>query len=258
MQFDFSGIDIKRKQSLLNGAVVPRPIGLISTIDRDGVPNLSPFSFFNVASVDPPILIFSSLRRVRDNTTRHSVENIREVPEAVIHIVSFSMLRQMNLTACEYPETVDEFVKAGFAKEKAKQVRPWMIRECPVKFECKIKEMRSLGNNAGAGMVCFAEVVYMHIDAKVLDEQNNIDPHKLEPVARLGGDHYVKVCKNNLFTIPNPNRDLAIGFDQLPVHVLNSSILTANDLGQLAMVKTMPVIDKALIILPCCMHWSNR
>ncbi|MES2331321.1 MAG: flavin reductase family protein [Bacteroidota bacterium] len=245
MLIDFSEINTIQKQNWLNGAVVPRPIGLISTIDRDGLPNLAPFSFFNVVSTEPPVLIFSPLRRVRNNTTKHTIENIREVPEAVIHIVSYSMLHQMNLTACEYPETVDEFVKAGFTKQKAENVRPWLIQECPIKFECKVKEMRPLGNKGGSGAIIFAEVIYMHVDAMVLDEQNNIDPGKLRPVARLGGDYYISVNKSNLFKISKPNNHLGIGFDGLPGHVLSSTVLTANDLGLLAMVNSLPLIDES-------------
>lgn len=244
MQIDFSNLDSLQKQHWLQGAVCPRPIGLVSTVDRDGVPNLAPFSFFNLVSTEPPVMIFSPSRRLRDNTTKHTIENIREVPEAVIHIVSYDMLRQMNLTACEYPETVDEFVKAGFTKEKATMVKPRMIKECSVKFECKIKEMRSLGNKGGAGMVCFAEVVCMHVDPKVLDEKNNIDPGKLTPVARLGGDYYIKVSKANLFTMPKPNRYLGIGFDMLPADILQSGILTGNHLGQLAGVRELPELDE--------------
>ena len=244
MMIDFSDITVVQKQNLLVSAVVPRPIGLISTIDEDGIPNLAPFSFFNVVSSNPPIIIFSPLRRLRDSTTKHTVENIREVPQAVIHIVGYEMIRQMNLTACEYPGCTDEFIKAGFTKEKATKVRPWMIKECAVKFECRIKEMRSLGNQGGAGMICFAEVVCMHVDQKVLDEQNIIDPGKLQPVARLGSDHYIKVSKANLFTMPKPNKKLGMGFDNLPTNVLTSRILTANHLGQLASVEKMPVIDE--------------
>lgn len=243
MLIDFSTIDISQKQNWLHGAVVPRPIGLVSTISRDGVYNLAPFSFFNIVSAEPPILIFSPLRRVRNNTTKHTIENIGEVPEAVIHIVSYSMIHQMNLTACEYPETVDEFIKAGFTKEKAQMVRPWLIQESPVKFECKIRETRPMGNKGGAGMVCFAEVMCMHVDARLLDEQNNIDPCKLEPVARLGGDHYITVDKFNLFTMPKPNRHLGIGFDNLPPHILHSTVLSGNDLGRLAMSTAIPAID---------------
>lgn len=242
MKINFSSISALEKQNWLQGAVCPRPIGLVSTIDRDGVANLAPFSFFNIVSSEPPILIFSPSRRLRDNTTKHTVENIREVAEAVVHIVSYEMIRQMNLTACEYPETVDEFVKAGFTKEKATLVKPWMIRECAVKFECKIKEMRSMGNNGGAGMICFAEVVCMHVDERVLSE-GRIDPLKLSPVARMGGDFYMRTMKNALFTMPKPHQHLGIGFDNLPAEILRSTVLTGNHLGQLALVKSLPVLD---------------
>jgi flavin reductase (DIM6/NTAB) family NADH-FMN oxidoreductase RutF len=243
MLIDFSVIDTLQKQNLMHGAVVPRPIGLISTVDRDGVPNLAPFSFFNVVSVDPPILIFSPLRRLRDNTTKHTLENIREVPEAVVHIVSYPILQQMNIAACEYSESVDEFVKAGFVREKAIKVKPWMIKQCGVKFECKIKEMRSMGSNGGAGTICFAEVLCIHIDSKILDEENQIDPLKLMPVARLGNDFYCTITAENLFRMSKPNRHLGIGFDGLPAHILKSSVLSANDLGQLAMVNKIPSLD---------------
>lgn len=245
MLIDFSQTNTLQKQDWLHSAVVPRPIGLVSTIDRDGVPNLAPFSFFNVVSIEPPVLIFSPLRRVRNNTSKHTIENIREVPEAAIHIVSHSMLHQMNLTACEYPEAIDEFSKAGFTKERATAIRPWLIKECAVKFECRIKEMRPLGNQGGSGTILLAEVVCLHVDEKVLDEQQRIDPCKLQPVARMGGDYYTAINAANLFTMPKPNRHLGIGVDGLPEHVLKSDVLSANDLGRLAMVSVVPVIDES-------------
>ncbi len=244
MQIDFFNIDALQKQNWLQGAIAPRPIGLISTIDRDEVPNLAPFSFFNVVSNEPPVLIFSPTRRLYDNTTKHTIENIREVPEAVIHVVSYDMLRQMNLAACDYAETIDEFIKAGFTKEKASHIKPWMIRECPVKIECRIKEMKPLGNKGGAGTVCFAEVICIHVDGKVLDEENNIDPGKLGQIANLGGDRYIKVSKANLFKMPKPGKPAGIGFDKLPVDILKSSILSANHMGQLASVSKIPVINE--------------
>jgi flavin reductase (DIM6/NTAB) family NADH-FMN oxidoreductase RutF len=243
MQIDFSKIGSLDAQRLLHGAVVPRPVGLVSTLDEKGVPNLAPFSFFNVVSIDPAIVIFSPLRRLRDQTQKHTVLYIREVPEAVIHIVSYDMVQQMNITACEYNETVDEFAKAGFIKEKASMVKPWMVKEAHVKLECRIKEMRSMGNNGGAGTVCFAEIVCMHVDDSVLDANGQIDPLKLSPIARLGGDLYSRITQANLFTMPKPNRNLGIGFDQLPNELLQSKILTANQLGLLAQVSFIPSID---------------
>ncbi len=244
MLINFSEADISQKQNWLHDAVVPRPIGLVSTIDRNGVPNLAPFSFFNIVSIDPSILIFSPLRRVRNGTHKHTIENIQEVREAAIHIVNQSMLHQMNLTACEYPGTVDEFIKAGFTKENATGIKPWLIKECPVKFECRINEVIPFGNKGGAGNIVFAEVIYLHIDAIILNEHQRIDPCKLQPVARLGGDHYSSVNKSNIFTMPKPNRNLGIGFEGLPVEISSSRILTRNDLGKLAMVSYLPVIDE--------------
>jgi flavin reductase (DIM6/NTAB) family NADH-FMN oxidoreductase RutF len=254
MTIDFSKIDSLHAQRLLHGAVVPRPVGLLSTMDEKGVPNLAPFSFFNVISIDPAIVIFSPVRRLRDQTQKHTVLNIREVPEAVIHIVSYQMVQQMNITACEYSESVDEFAKAGFTKEKASVVKPWMVKEARVKLECRIKEMRSMGNNGGAGTVCFAEIVCMHVDDSVLDANGQIDPLELSPIARLGGDLYSRITKDNLFTMPKPNRNLGIGFDQLPGAVLLSKILTANQLGLLAQVSFIPSIDQTFSHV--AMQWN--
>lgn len=247
MIIDLTEIGTIDKQNWLQGAVAPRPIGLISTIDADGVPNLAPFSFFNIVSSDPPILIFSPSRRLRNNTAKHTVLNIREVPEAVVHIVGYENLRQMNLCACEYPEAVDEFVKSGFTKEKAHHVKPFLINECAVKFECRIKHMQSMGDKGGSGMVCFAEVICMHVDERVLDQHGRIDPLQLQPVARLGGDYYTRITTQNLFTMPKPNVHLGIGFDSLPKHILRSTVLTANHLGQLALVQKLPSIDPSFM-----------
>jgi flavin reductase (DIM6/NTAB) family NADH-FMN oxidoreductase RutF len=233
---------------------VPRPVGLVSTLDERGLPNLAPFSFFNVVSIDPAIVIFSPVRRLRDQTQKHTILNIREVPEAVIHIVSYDMVQQMNLTACEYNESVDEFAKAGFTKEKASVVKPWMVKEARVKLECRIKEMRSMGNSGGAGTFCFAEIVCMHVDDAVLDANGQIDPLKLSPIARLGGDLYSKITKDNLFTMPKPNRNLGIGFDQVPGAILKSKVLTANQLGLLAQVSFIPSIDSTFSHV--AMEWN--
>jgi flavin reductase (DIM6/NTAB) family NADH-FMN oxidoreductase RutF len=247
-------ISTLQTQRLLNGAIVPRPVGLVSTADEKGVPNLAPFSFFNVVSIDPAIVIFSPLRRLRDQTQKHTVLNIREVPEAVIHLVSYDMMQQMNLTACDYNESVDEFAKSGFTKEKASVVKPWMVKEARIKLECRIKEMRSMGNSGGAGTVCFAEIVCMHVDDAVLDANGQIDPLKSSPIARLGGDLYSKITKDNLFTMPKPNRNLGIGFDQVPGAILQSKVLTANQLGLLAQVSFIPSIDSTFSHV--AMEWN--
>jgi flavin reductase (DIM6/NTAB) family NADH-FMN oxidoreductase RutF len=243
MILDLKDISTAERQNYLQHAVAPRPICFASTIDKNGNVNLSPFSFFNLFSTDPPVVIFSPSRRVRDNTTKHSLQNVLEVPEVVINIVDYDMVQQVSLASCEYPREVSEFVKAGFTPEPATLVKPPMVRESKVKMECKVIEVKSLGNAGGAGNLVLCEVMRMHIDDSILNEKNFIDQRKLHHVARLGGDWYCKVDETNLFMVEKPNVKLGIGLDVLPKHVLNSSLLTGNNLGQLGNVHEMPVID---------------
>lgn len=246
MKIELAELPIMQRQAWLQHAIAPRPICFASTIDRQGNVNLSPFSFFNLFSTNPPIVIFSPARRGRDNTTKHTLENVLEVPECVINIVDYSMVQQMSLSSCEYPKGVDEFVKAGFAKEPASMVKPPMVKEAKIKLECKINEVKSLGEEGGAGQLVIAEVLCMHIDDSILNEAGNmIDQTKLELVARLGGDWYCKVSTDNLFKVAKPNTALGIGIDALPDSIKNSSFLTGNHLGQLANVHELPSIDPA-------------
>lgn len=194
-------------------------------------------------SSNPPIVIFSPARRVRDNTTKHSLQNVLEVPEVVINILSYDMVQQASLSSCEFPKGTDEFLKSGFTKEPATVVRPPMVKESKAKMECKVLEIKSLGEEGGAGNLVICEVLRMHIDDSLLDENKNIDQTKLEHVARLGGDWYCHVSKENLFKVPKPNIKLGIGFDALPESILQSKILTGNHLGQLANVHEMPVVQ---------------
>ena len=233
-----------QRMQWLQHAIAPRPIAFASTIDKDGNVNLSPFSFFNLFSSNPPIIIFAPNRRVRDNTTKHTLQNVFDVPEVVLNICDYDMIQQMSLTSCEYPKGVDEFIKAGFTKEAATLVKPPMVKEAKVKFECKVTEIKSLGNEGGAGQLIFAEVLLMHIDDSILsDDKSMIDPHKLHLVARMGGDWYCVANENNIFQIPKPNTKLGIGVDALPEHIRNSKILTGNHLGMLGNVNEMPAID---------------
>lgn len=243
MVFDLSQLTTAEKQYYMQHVVAPRPICFASTIDKEGNVNLSPFSFFNMFSSNPPIVIFSSARRVRDNTTKHSLQNVLEVPEVVINIVSYDMVQQASLSSCEFPKDVDEFLKSGFTKEPATVVRPPMVKDSKAKMECKVLEIKSLGEEGGAGNLVICEVLRMHIDDSLLDENKNIDQTKLEHVARLGGDWYCHVSKENLFKVPKPNIKLGIGFDALPESILQSKILTGNHLGQLANVHEMPVVQ---------------
>jgi len=244
MKIVLAELPIMQKQAWLQHAIAPRPICFASTIDKQGNVNLSPFSFFNLFSSNPPIVVFSPARRGRDNTTKHTLENVLEVPECVINMVDYSMVQQMSLSSCEYPKGTDEFIKAGFTKEAASMVSPPMVKEAKIKLECKINEVKSLGEEGGAGQLVIAEVLCMHIDDSILNEAGNmIDQTKLELVARLGGDWYCKVSTDNLFKVAKPNTALGIGIDALPNSIKNSSFLTGNHLGQLANVHELPAID---------------
>jgi flavin reductase (DIM6/NTAB) family NADH-FMN oxidoreductase RutF len=239
---DLSPADI---QNYLQHAVAPRPIAFASTIDIDGKVNLSPFSFFNLFSSNPPIVIFSPARRVRDNTTKHTLQNVLAVPEVVINIVDYDMVQQTSLASCEFAKGDNEFIKAGFTAEKATLIKPPMVKESKIKLECKVIEVKPLGTEGGAGNLVICEVLYMHIDESILDENKKIDQTKLQHVARLGGDWYCKVDATSLFKVAKPNIQLGIGIDNLPHAIRNSKILSGNHLGQLANVHDMPVVDPA-------------
>jgi flavin reductase (DIM6/NTAB) family NADH-FMN oxidoreductase RutF len=243
MVFDLSELTTAEKQYYLQHVVAPRPICFASTIDKEGNVNLSPFSFFNMFSSNPPIVVFSPSRRVRDNSTKHSLQNVMEVPEVVINIVSYDMVQQASLSSCEYPKGVDEFIKTGFTKEPATLVKPPMVKESKAKMECKVLEIKHLGEEGGAGNLVICEVLRLHIDDNLLIDNKNFDQTKLEHVARLGGDWYCHVSKENLFKVPKPNIKLGIGFDALPEAIRNSKILSGNQLGQLANVHEMPVVQ---------------
>jgi flavin reductase (DIM6/NTAB) family NADH-FMN oxidoreductase RutF len=232
-------------QNYLQHAIAPRPICLASTIDHEGHVNLSPFSFFNLFSSNPPIVIFSPARRVRDNTTKHTLQNVMDIREVVINIVDFDMVQQVSLASCEYPKGTNEFEKSGLTMQPATLVKPPMVAESKVKLECRVNEIKPLGENGGAGNLVICEVLRMHIDESILDEAGLIDQTKFELVARMGGDWYAKADKNSIFTVPKPNTHLGIGFDGLPESIRNSTVLSGNDLAQLANVDQLPVLDAA-------------
>lgn len=232
-------------QNYLQHAIAPRPICFASTIDKAGNVNLSPFSFFNLFSSNPPVVIFSPARRVRDNTTKHSLENVLEVPEVVINMVDYDMVQQTSLASCEFPKGINEFIKAGFTEEKATLVGPPMVKESKIKLECKVLEVKPLGTEGGAGNLVICEVLCMHINESILDADNKIDQTKMHHVARLGGDWYAKIDETNLFKVAKPNTQLGIGVDALPESIRKSPVLTGNNLGQLANVHEMPFVDPA-------------
>ncbi len=243
MVLDLTNLPPAEKQYYLQHVIAPRPICFASTIDKAGNVNLSPFSFFNLFSSNPPIVIFSPARRVRDNTTKHTLQNVLEVPEVVINIVTYDIVQQTSLSSCEYPQEVNEFIKAGFTEEPATIVRPPMVKESKVKMECKVIEVKPLGTEKGAGNLVICEILKLHIDDSLLDEELKMDQRKIHHVARLGGDWYCKVDESNLFQVAKPNKELGIGVDALPAGIRNSKILTGNNLGQLANVQEMPMID---------------
>ncbi|GMQ30355.1 flavin reductase family protein [Algoriphagus confluentis] len=227
-------------QAILQGAVAPRPIAFASTVDLEGNVNLSPFSFFNLFSANPPILVFSPSRRVRDNTTKHTLENVLEVPEVVIHVVGFDQVEQMSLASTEYPKGVNEFEKAGLTAVKSDLITPPRVKESPVAFECRVNEVKPLGDQGGAGNLVICEILRIHLDERILDEHGAIDPHILAPVARLGGSWYSRITPDSLFQIPKPLTKLGIGVDQIPEEIRKSPVLTGNNLGRLGNVEHLP------------------
>ncbi|MEO6524261.1 MAG: flavin reductase family protein [Mucilaginibacter sp.] len=233
-------------QSYLHYTIAPRPICFASTINKNGDVNLSPFSFFNVFSVDPPICVFSPTNKGRDNNTKHTLENVLEIPECVINVVNYDMIQQTYLTSKDYPREVNEFSKAGLTELASETVRPPRVAESTVQFECVVNDVISLGKNGGAGNLVIAEVKRIHISEDILDANGKIDPHKINLVARLGGDWYCRVTSDNLFKIAKPidNIGLGIGVDAFPEEVKKSNVLTGNNLGLLALVKTLPSVEE--------------
>ena len=239
LSIDPKEIPTAKLHGYLLGAVAPRPIAFASTIDADGNPNLSPFSFFNVFSANPPIMIFSPARRVRGNTTKHTLENAMETKEVVINVVNYDIVQQMSLSSTEYPKGTNEFVKAGFTMLKSDNVKPYRVAESPVQFECKVNEIIHLGDQGGAGNLIVCEVVKLHINEAVLDEKGAIDQHKIDLVARAGGSYYSR-AKDGFFEIPKPISTLGIGVDGIPIEIRNSEVLTGNDFGMLGNVEQFP------------------
>jgi len=231
-------------QGYLQGAVGPRPIAFASTIDNQGRPNLSPFSFFNLFSTNPATLIFSPSRRVRDNTTKHTLENARQTGEVVINVVNYAIVQQASLSSVEYPEGVNEFTKAGLTPIAAELVKPFRVKESPVQFECKVKEIIELGTEGGAGNLIVCEVLLMHINDDVLDANGHIDPFKIDLVARMGNNWYCRANGDALFEVTKPVTTIGIGVDAIPEKIRFSPILTGNNLGQLGNVEQLPTDDE--------------
>lgn len=233
-------VSIADFHNVLLSAVAPRPIAFASTIDSEGNINLSPFSFFNAFGANPPILIFSPARRVRDNTTKHTLENVRQIPEVVINVVNYAMVEQTSLASTEYDKGVNEFIKAGFTQVPSVLIKPPRVGESPVAFECKVLQIIETGSQGGAGNLVICEILLAHIKEEILDAKGKIDTRKIDLVGRMGGEWYCRANGEALFEIPKPLTTKGIGIDQLPEDIRNSSILTGNNLGRLANVEKLP------------------
>lgn len=245
MQINPKEIPVPKMHGYLLGAVAPRPIAFASTVDKEGNVNLSPFSFFNVFSANPPILIFSPARRGRDNTVKNTYENVLEVPEVVINVVSYNLVQQASLASAEFPKGVNEFIKAGLTQVPSVKIKPPRVGESKISMECKVNEVVSLGDGGAAGNLVICEVLLMHIEDSVLDAEGKIDPFKLDAVARMGGDWYCRANGESLFPLPQPGNKIGVGIDQIPTTIRNSVVLTGNDLGALGSVQQLP--DQSLI-----------
>lgn len=239
LSIDPKNIDQPTLHQYLLGAIAPRPIAFASTIDSEGRSNLAPFSFFNIFSSNPPIAIFSPARRGRDNTTKHTFENVKQVRECVINIVNYELAQQTSLASTEYAEGISEFVKAGLTPIASEKVKPFRVKESPVQLECIVKDIIELGNGGGAGNLIVCEIVMVHVNENILDADKKIAPEKIDLVARMGGSWYTRASKG-LFQIKQPTKEIGIGFDNLPIDILQSTVLTGSELAQLAGVEQLP------------------
>ena len=239
LSIDPKEVETRELHQYMLGAVGPRPIALASTIDSKGRPNLSPFSFFNMFSTNPPILIFSPARRGRDNTVKHTFNNAKATKEVVINVVSYDIVQQVSLSSTEYAEGINEFEKAGLSMLKSEVVKPFRVQESPVQFECKIREVVEMGSTGGAGNLVICEVLKMHINEDVLAESGFIDQRKIDLVARMGGNWYTRATPG-MFEVPKPLATLGMGIDAIPEEIRKSTILTGNDLGKLGNVEKVP------------------
>jgi flavin reductase (DIM6/NTAB) family NADH-FMN oxidoreductase RutF len=232
----------------LLGSVAPRPIAFVSTVDEEGNPNLAPYSFFNAFSSNPPILVFSSNRRVATNTTKDTLHNVQATRETVINVVNYDIVRQMAVASVEFESNISEFEKSGLTPLASDFVKPFRVKESPVQMECRVKEIVTLGEHGGAGHLVINEVLRMHIDPKILDERNRINPHKIDLMGRLGRAYYVRASGEAVHTIVQHVTKLTIGYDQLPESIRNSKILSGNNLGQLAGLTKLPSKEEILAV----------
>lgn len=245
---DPKAISTVELQGYLQGAVSPRPIALASTVDADGRPNLSPFSFFNIFSSNPPVLIFSPARRVRDNTVKHTLLNVQATRQVVINVVNYDMVQQTSLSSTEYKDGINEFEKAGFTMIPSEEVVPFRVAESPVQFECLVTDVFGLGDQGGAGNLVICEVVKIHVNESILDDKGAIDQHKIDLVSRMGGNWYSR-ANQGMFEVEKPLATLGIGVDQIPEAAKNSGVFSGNDLGILGNVEELPTKEEVALFV---------
>ncbi|WP_395045033.1 flavin reductase family protein [Flavobacterium sp.] len=248
LTIDPKEVSAMKLQGYLQSAIAPRPIAFASTIDKNGNPNLSPFSFFNIFSSNPPILVFSPARRVRNNTTKHTLINCEETRQVVINMVNFDIVQQMSLSSTEYADGVNEFLKSGLTPIPSEVVKPYRVAESPVQFECKVNDIIPLGKDGGAGNMIICEVLKMHINEAILDANGFIDPIKIDLVSRLGANWYSR-AKEGLFEVEKPLATLGIGVDSIPDFIKKSAVFNGNDLGKLGNIEALPTSEEITIFV---------
>jgi flavin reductase (DIM6/NTAB) family NADH-FMN oxidoreductase RutF len=240
LKIDPLDISAHQLHGYLLGAVAPRPIAFASTIDKEGNPNLSPFSFFNAFSANPPICVFSPARRAKDNTTKHTFDNTKEVDEVVINVVNYNLVQQASLSSADFPKGVNEFEKTGLTPIASEKVKPYRVKESPVQMECKVIDIVELGTEGGAGNLVICKIVLMHICEDILNDKGTIDPHKIDLVSRMGGNWYCRASGGSVFEVEKPLSTIGIGVDAIPEHIKTSPVLTGNNLAQLGNVEAIP------------------
>ena len=249
ISIDPKELTVPKLHQYLLGSIGPRPIAFASTIDKDGHRNLAPFSFFNVFSANPPILIFSPARSGRTNTNKDTYHNVKNIPEVVINVVTYAMVNQMSLASSPFDSTVDEFKKSGFTPIASDTIQPYRVLESPIQIECKVIEIKELGENGGAGNLIFCEVLKMHIDDSVLDDNGMVDQQRIDLVSRMGGNWYCRADSHSMFEIDKPLNTIGIGVDVLPRSIRENKDLTGNELGKLGMMESIPSEEERLNIL---------
>ncbi len=240
MRIDPSELTIPKLHQYILGSVSPRPISFASTVDLEGRPNLAPFSFFTAVGSNPPMVVFSPARSGRDNTTKHTLDNVEATKEVVINIVNYPIVHQMSLASSPYPKGVNEFIKSGLTPIPSEKVKPYRVKESIVSMECIVRDVIHTGDKGGAGNIVMCEIVLMHIDDNILDADGRMDPFKMDLVARMGGEYYARIIPESIFVLPQPKTEVGIGIDSLPEFARNSHVLSGNDLGKLGTLQEFP------------------